>query len=59
MVKNPSANAGDMDSVPGVGRSYMLWSNEACAPKLLSPHTTITESGAPRACALQQEKPPG
>ena len=27
MVKNPPANAGDMGSIPGLGRSHMLWSN--------------------------------
>ena len=26
-VKNPPANAGDMGSIPGPGRSHMLWSN--------------------------------
>ena len=28
MVKNPSANAGDMGSIPDPGRSHMLQSNE-------------------------------
>ena len=27
VVKNPPANAGDMGSIPGLGRSHMLWSN--------------------------------
>ena len=27
MVKNPQSNAGDMGSIPGLGRSHMLWSN--------------------------------
>ena len=27
VVKNPSANAGDMDSIPDMGRSHMPWSN--------------------------------
>ena len=27
VVKNPPANAGDMGSSPGLGRSHMLWSN--------------------------------
>ena len=27
LVKNPPANAGDMGSSPGPGRSYMLWNN--------------------------------
>ena len=25
--KSPPANAGDTGSIPGLGRSYMLWSN--------------------------------
>ena len=27
VVKNPPANAGDTSSMPGPGRSHMLWSN--------------------------------
>ena len=27
VVKNSPANAGDMGSIPGPGRSYMPWSN--------------------------------
>ena len=27
VVKNPPANAGDMGSSPGPGRSHMPWSN--------------------------------
>ena len=27
VVKNMPANAGDMSSIPGLGRSHMLWSN--------------------------------
>ena len=27
VVKNPPANAGDTGSIPGPGRSHMLWSN--------------------------------
>ena len=37
MVKNLPANAGDMGSIPGLGRSHMLQSNEARAPQLTSP----------------------
>ena len=47
MIKNSPANAGDMGSIPGLGRFHMPWSNRACASQLLSS----------RACALQQEKP--
>ena len=27
MVKNPQSNAGDTGSIPGLGRSHMLWSS--------------------------------
>ena len=27
VVNNPPANTGDTDSIPGLGRSHMLWSN--------------------------------
>ena len=36
MVENPSANAGDTGSSPGLGRSHMPWSNWAREPQLLS-----------------------
>ena len=70
VVKNPPANAGDMGSSPGLGRSHMPRSNQAGAPQLLSlhsrarepqllsPRTTTTEARAPRTRAPQQEKPP-
>ena len=68
VVKNPPANAGDTGSSPGPERSHMPWSNEACAPQLLSlcsgacepqllsPHATTTEACVPRVRALQQER---
>ena len=31
MVKNPAANAGDMGSIPGLGRSHMLHAQSPCA----------------------------
>ena len=37
MVKNPSANAGDMGLIPGPGRSHMPWSNKALVPQRLKP----------------------
>ena len=58
-VKNSPANAGDMGSVPSPGRCYMLWSNQASVPKLvslrsraqklqlLSPRATNTEARTP------------
>ena len=36
MVKNPPANAGDMGSSPGLGRSHMPRSDWARKPQLLS-----------------------
>ena len=51
MVKNLPANAGDVCSVPGPGRSHMPWDNQAQAPHLLKPRYA-------RAYAPQQEKPP-
>ena len=58
MVKNPPANAGDVGSSPGPGRSHMLRSNLAREPQLLSPRAATTEAHVPRTRALQQEKPP-
>ena len=37
VVENLPANAGDTGSSPGLGRSHMLWSNEARVPQLLKP----------------------
>ena len=37
MVKNPPANAGDRGLSPGPGRSHMLWSNKARAPRIPKP----------------------
>ena len=36
VVKNLPANAGDMGSVPGLGRSHMPCGNKACSPQLES-----------------------
>ena len=36
MVKNPPANAGDMGSSPGLGKSHMPRGNQAHEPQLLS-----------------------
>ena len=70
VVKNPPANAGDLGSSPGPGRSHMPQSNEAHVPqllslrsraqepRLLSPCATTTEARMPRARAPRQEKPP-
>ena len=37
MDKNLPANAGDVGSIPGPGRSYVLWGNKSCSPELLKP----------------------
>ena len=37
MDKNPPAMAGDMGSIPGLGRSHMQGGNYAWAPQLLKP----------------------
>ena len=70
MVKNLPANEGDTGSSPGPGRSHMPWGNQARVPQLLSLcskarvlqllslRATTTEARVPRACALQEEKPP-
>ena len=50
VVENPPANAGDMGSIPGLGRSHMLWGNKAGVPQQLKPRS-------PRARTLQKEKP--
>ena len=67
--KNMPANAGDTGLIPGPGRSHMPRSNYARAPQLLSLRSRArepqllslcaktTEAHAPRARALQQEKP--
>ena len=52
VIKNPSASAGGTGSIPGLGRSRMLWDNQcsrACELQLLRP-------ACPGACA-PQEKP--
>ena len=43
VVKNPPATAGDMDLIPGPGRSHMPRSNKARAPQLLSLCSTARE----------------
>ena len=37
VVKNPPANAGDMGSIPGLGRPCMPWSKQARVPRPLKP----------------------
>ena len=37
MYRNPPANAGDMGSIPGLGKSHMEWNNQAQMLQLLKP----------------------
>ena len=50
VVKNLPANAGDMGSIPGLGRFHVPRGNQAHVSQLLSP--------CPKTCAPQQDKPP-
>ena len=55
VVKNPPANAGDMGSSPGPGRSHMPQSNYARAPQLLK--TTCLEPVLHNKRSHRNEKP--
>ena len=44
VVENLPANAGDMVSSPGLGRSHMPWSNWAREPQLLSLRSATREA---------------
>ena len=37
VAKNLPTNAGDTGSIPGPGRSHMLWGKKAWLPQLLEP----------------------
>ena len=43
-IKNPPANTGDTGLTPSLGRFHEPWSNQACAPQLLSLRAAITEA---------------
>ena len=43
-VKNPPANAGNTDLIPGLGRSRLPQGNWAHAPQLLNPRSATTRS---------------
>ena len=63
VVKNLPANAGDMNSIPDLGRFHMPWSNKAWGPQLLSlcfsaREPQLLKTTCPKAHALQQEKSP-
>ena len=63
VVKNPPTKAGDMGSIPDLGRSHIPQSNQTCVPQLLtlysgarkpqllSPPVTITEAHVPQSHA--------
>ena len=55
MVTNLPTNAGDMGSIPGLGRSWMLQSNEACAPQLLNVCSRAQEPQLLSPCAAATE----
>ena len=60
MIKNLPANMGDMSSVSGLGRSYVLGNNKVLRAQLLysRAHALQQEKSPQRAHALQQEKSP-
>ena len=43
MDENPPASAGDLGSIPGLGRFHMPWSNKAQVPELLSLSSSALE----------------
>ena len=60
MVKNPSANAGDIGSIPGLGKFHMPWATKSLyllSPNFRACEAQLLKSACPRAPALQQEKP--
>ena len=70
--KGPSANAGNLGSIPGLGRFHICLAAEQLSASLQPPspcsrtheaqlrssHAAATEACAPRAHAPQQEKSP-
>ena len=38
------SNVWDTGSIPGLGRSHMPWSNQACVPQLLIPRAVTPEA---------------
>ena len=61
VVKNLPANAGDIASIPSLGRSHIPQSNSPRAPLLSlcsrAQEPQLLTPGHPRARDLQQEKP--
>ena len=44
MLKNLPCSAEDSGSIPGLGRSHMLWSNKANVPQLLDASSRAFEA---------------
>ena len=63
VVKNPPGYVGDTSSIPGLGRSHLLWGTATelalWSPwaTLLSPRVAATEACVPEAYASQQGRP--
>ena len=58
VVENPPANAGDMSSIPGLGGSHMLQSNQVCAPQqLVLSLCTGAEPQPPSPCTIEPVLP--
>ena len=55
--ENPPANAGDMGSIPGLGRSHMPQSTKPMCHSWGTWEPTATEACAPTACVPQGEPP--
>ena len=55
-AKNLPANAGDVDSSPGTGRSHNATEQLGLWASPLEPTSETPEAGMPRACGPQQEK---
>ena len=51
----PTANSGDTGSIPGPGRSDMLWDNQACVPQLPSLCSRALKPQPLSACATTSE----
>ena len=58
MDKNLPASAGDLGLIPGPRISHVPKSDQLHVPQLLSLRAVTTEGLVPRACALQQGRPP-
>ena len=52
--ESPSANAGDMGSICGLGRFHMPWSKEPHVLQVLSPFAATTKVHSPTVCAQQR-----